>query len=125
MKRIVICILALGMALSLACGKTDGSLRDAIAGKTFVWEKEGFGGDFTITLNEDGTYRYCEGYLSSYIGFGTWTVENGAVILTEQGGQDAVYCFAVKDGALVCRKDGSDRFLYTDVTDGDRFLPTE
>ena len=69
-KRIVICILVLGMALSLACGKTDGSLRDSVAGKTFVWEKEGFGGDFTITLNADGTYQYYEGYLSSYIGFG-------------------------------------------------------
>ena len=125
MKRIVICILALGMALSLACGKTDGSLRDAIAGKTFVWEKEGFGGDFTITLNADGTYQYYEGFLSSYIGFGTWTVENGAVILTEQGGQDSVYCFAVKDGALIYESDDSDRFLYTDVTDGDRFLPAD
>ena len=125
MKRIVICILVLGMALSLACGKTDGSLRDAIAGKTFVWEKEGFGGDFTITLNADGSYQYYEGYLSSYIGFGNWTVKDGTVVLTEQGGQDAVYRFAVQDGALVYLADGSDRFLYTDVTDGDRFLPTE
>ena len=123
MKRIVICILALGMALSLACGKTDGSLRDAIAGKTFVWDKEGFGGDFTITLNADGTYQYYEGFLSSYIGLGTWTIENGTVILTEQGGQDSVYCFAVKDGALVYIADGSDNFLYVKTADGDRFLP--
>ena len=123
MKRIVICILALGMALSLACGNTDGVLRDSVAGKTFIWEKEGIGGDFTITLNADGTYQFYEGYLSSYIGFGNWTVENGAVILTEKGGQDSVYRFAVQDGALVYLADSSDGFLYTDVTDGDRFLP--
>ena len=124
-KRIVICVLTLGMALSLACGKTDGDLRDAIAGKTFVWEKEGFGGDFTITLNADGTYQYYEGFLSSYIGLGTWTVENGTVVLTEQGGQDSVYRFAVKDGALIYESDDSDGFLYVDVTDGDRFLPAD
>ena len=125
MKRIVICILALVMALSLACGKTDGDLRDAIAGKTFVWEKEGCGGDFTITLNADGTYQYYEGFLSSYIGFGTWTIENDMVILTEQGGQNSVYRFAMKDGALVYIADGSDNFLYVKASDGDRFLPAD
>lgn len=123
MNRIIICILALCMAFSLACGKTDGALRDALAGKTYVWEKEGCGGEFTIALNADGTYQYYEGFLSSYIGLGEWTVEDGAVILTEQGGQDSVYRFAVKDGALVYLADGSDGFLYVDVMDGDRFAP--
>ena len=125
MKRIVICILALGLLTGIACKKTDGSLSTTIAGKTFVWEKEGFGGDFTITLNADGTYQYYEGFLSSYIGMGTWTVKDGTVILTEQGGQTSVYRFAVKDGALVYIADGSDNFLYVKTTDGDRFLPED
>lgn len=124
MKRIIICILALGMLAGLACAKkTDDALRETVAGKTFVRENGGFGGDFTITLREDGSYEYYEGYLSSYIGMGTWTVEDGALILTEQGGYDAVFRFTVQDGALVYRADGSDRFIYIEAQDGDRFLP--
>ena len=124
-KRIVICVLAFGLLAGAACKKNDANVRDMLAGKTFVWEKEGCGGDFTITLNADGSYQYYEGFLSSYIGLGTWTIENDMVILTEQGGQDSVYRFAIKDGALVYLADGSDNFLYVKASDGDRFLPEE
>ena len=124
MKRIIICILALGMLAGLACAKkTDDALRETVAGKTFVRENGGFGGDFTITLREDGSYEYYEGYLSSYIGMGTWTVEDGMLILTEQGGYDFVYRFTVQDGALVYRTAGSSAFIYVKAAEGDRFLP--
>ena len=124
MKRIVICILALGMLAGFACAKkTDDALRKTVAGKTFVRENGGFGGDFTITLREDGSYEYYEGFLSSYIGMGTWTVEDGMLILTEQGGYDFVYRFTVQDGALVYRTAGSSAFIYVKAADGDRFLP--
>ena len=124
MKRIVICILALGMLAGFACAKkTDDALRKKVAGKTFVRENGGFGGDFTITLREDGSYEYYEGFLSSYIGMGTWTVEDGMLILTEQGGYDFVYRFTVQDGALVYRNAGSSAFIYVKAADGDRFLP--
>ncbi len=124
MKRIVICILALGMLAGFACTKkTDDALRKTVAGKTFVRENGGFGGDFTITLREDGSYEYYEGFLSSYIGMGTWTVEDGMLILTEQGGYDFVYRFTVQDGALVYRTEGSSAFIYVKAADGDRFLP--
>ena len=124
MKRIIICILALGMLAGLACAKkTDDALRKTVAGNTFVRENGGFGGDFTITLREDGSYEYYEGFLSSYIGMGTWTVEDGMLILTEQGGYDFVYRFTVQDGALVYRTAGSSAFIYVKAADGDRFLP--
>ena len=124
MKRIVICILALGMLAGFACAKkTDDALRKTVAGKTFVRENGGFGGDFTITLREDGSYEYYEGFLSSYIGMGTWTVEDGVLILTEQGGYDFVYRFTVQDGALVYRAVGSSAFIYVKAADGDLFLP--
>ena len=124
MKRIVICILALGMLAGFACAKkTDDALRKTVAGKTFVRENGGFGGDFTITLREDGSYEYYEGFLSSYIGMGTWTVEDGMLILTEQGGYDFVYRFTVQDGALVYRTAGSSAFIYVKAAEGDRFLP--
>ncbi len=124
MKRIVICILALGMLAGFACTKkTDDALRKTVAGNTFVRENGGFGGDFTITLREDGSYEYYEGFLSSYIGMGTWTIEDGVLILTEQGGYDFVYRFTVQDGALVYRTEGSSAFIYVKAADGDRFLP--
>ncbi|GEM_PF-1315742 len=89
---------------------------------TFVWEKEGIGGDFTITLKKDGTFTYYEGYLSSFIGEGTWADNNGVIILSEQKGYDTVnYRFKAEKHALVFIKEGSGEFLFCDVADGDRF----
>ena len=39
----------------------------ALIAGSYRYEKEGFGGDFVITLKADGTYTFYEGYLSSYI----------------------------------------------------------
>ena len=91
-------------------------------GRSFVWEKEGFGGDFVITLNADGTYTYYEGGLSSYIGTGAWTVNNSVLTMTEATGYQKIFYFNVKTNELVYIADGSDRFLYVNVEDGDRFI---
>ena len=123
MKSVFIVLLMVMALLLSACSGQD--ISAAVSGKTFTWEKEGFGGDFTITLNEDGSYRYYEGFLSSYIGSGDWSVKNDTVVMTEKGGYDAVFRFSVKDGDLIYRSDGSDRFIYTAVEDGDRFRQTD
>ncbi len=123
MKRVFIVLLTVMALLLSACSGQD--ISAAVSGKTFTWEKEGFGGDFTITLNEDGSYRYYEGFLSSYLGSGDWSVKNDTVVMTEKGGYDAVFRFSVKDGDLIYRSDGSDRFIYTAVEDGDRFRQTD
>ncbi len=95
-----------------------------LAGKTFCYEKEGFGGDFTITLHDDGTMSYYEGGLSSYIGMGTWTLEDGIVIIT-----DEVYPFTnrflVEDGKLVFQEADSTNFMYLQLPDGARFFALE
>ena len=91
-------------------------------GRTFVWEKEGFGGDFTITLNEDGTYEYYAGYLSSYIGQGNWTVTGNELTMTETSGYDLTFQFTVKENELVYIAEGSSKFAYVTVEDGDRFI---
>ena len=52
-------------AIKAAEQSIDSSL---IANKLFIYEKEGFGGDFYITFNEDGTFMYSPGVLSSYLG---------------------------------------------------------
>ena len=93
--------------------------------RVFVWEKEGFGGDFTIQLNDDGTYMYYVGALSSYIGSGRWSLQEGKVVLTETSGYDNVFYFAVKGDDLVFIRDGSSEFMYVTVEDGDRFILTD
>ena len=138
MKRIFAFIFAFGMIFSMAsCAKaasteetgtaadTNAAVKTDISGKTFVWEKEGAGGDFTITLNSDGTYEYYEGYFSSYIGMGNWELENNILTMTESSGYDFVFRFSVEDGNLRYNADGSDQFMYAQVADGDRFLPGE
>ena len=101
--------------------KQDALRTQMVGGNTYVWEKEGFGGDFTITLNEDGTYEYYVGYLSSYIGCGNWTVEGSELTMTETTGFDWVYHFTVEDDTLVFVSEGSSEFTYVKVEDGDRF----
>ena len=121
------CLCFLVSCASGAGVPSDEVLTESVAGKTFVWEKEGFGGDFTITLDKDGRYEFYEGFLSSYIGSGNWTVEGGVLTMTEdpENGYPLVFRFTVRDGGLLFVADGSDRFIYTEVEDGDRFLPRE
>ena len=122
MKRLTCIILVLGIMLILtSCKENDAAVSDKISGRTYVWEKEGFGGDFTITLNKDGTYEYYEGVLSSYIGSGDWSVKDGVLTLTEKSGYDFVFRFKVKDGELVFVSEGSSQFMYVTVEDGDVF----
>ncbi len=92
-----------------------------LAGKVFVYEKEGFGGKFTVSLHADGTFGYYEGPLSSHIGRGTWAVEGDVLILHEDT-FDWKFCFRVQDGALQFLREGSNQFMYIKVTDGARFL---
>ena len=92
-----------------------------IAG-TYRYEGEGFGGDFTITLNPDGTYTFYEGPLSSYIGGGTWYVYYRTVYMTETNGYDLQFMFDLQDDALAYYAVGSDAFPYAEVSDGERFV---
>ena len=123
MKKIAVFIVLFAVLFLAACaGKGSGY---DVAGKTFVWEKEGFGGDFTIMLGEDGNYQYYVGFLSSYIGMGEWTVEDGILTLNESSGYDNTFRFYVKDGEIVFIKEGSSEFMYVTVEDGDRFTVME
>ena len=91
---------------------------------TYRYEGEGLGGDFTITLNEDGTYSFYEGPLSSYLGKGVWNTWDNAVYMTEdaENGYDLKFIFGVEDEALRYMAMNSDEFLYVKVSDGERFV---
>ena len=128
-RRIVVyCLFATLLIVSILSGcankpHTDGS--SSMNGNQYVWEKKGFGGDFIITLNDDRTYQYYAGFLSSYIGMGTWINDNGIIVMSEDKefcGNDNVFRFKLTEEGLIYIADGSSKFMYVDVADGDRFL---
>ena len=130
MKKILLLFCIFCLCLSLfACKEGEGG---EITSKTvvgnYIWEKEGFGGPFNIYLKKDGTCNYYVGYLSSYFGTGTWSLEAGIVTIVEtkeSSGFDHVFHFRAEKDALVFIGEGSDQFMYTVVNDGDKFLRSE
>lgn len=101
----------------------SGDNRDDIAGKTYLYDGEGFGGSFTITLYEDGTFTYYEGMLSSYIGTGTFMLDGDTVIMTDNGhgGYGLVNRFRRDGDDLIFVEQDSDNFIYVKVKDGEKF----
>lgn len=94
----------------------------------YVYEKPGFGSDFFIKLNRDGTFTYREGSLSSYFGHGTWTLTDNILAMTDKpvaSPDHAFYNeFRVEEDALVWLAKNSTGFLHRNISleDGGRFL---
>ncbi len=103
---------------------TDGRTDGMAAGKTYTYEGEGFGGDFVIQINEDGFFSYYEGLLSSYLGAGTWTLEDDILVLSDNAemGHPFVNYFRLDGKDLVFLAENSSNFIYVKVKDGERFL---
>ena len=101
----------------------SGDKGDDVAGKTYLYEKEGIMGSFTITLYEDGTFTYYEGMASSYIGTGTFMLDVDSVIMTDDGhgGYGLVNHFRHDGDDLVFVEQDSDNFIYVKVKDGEKF----
>lgn len=135
-KAALILALILSLSLLTACGQKEKTYTaEDVAGKSYVYEKEGCGGVFTISLFEDGTFQYYEGMLSSYIGMGTWTLEEHNVLcmkdhemgrISDDFSTIEMYVrtnyFRVEEDCLVWLAENSDNFLYVDVEDGNRFF---
>jgi len=90
--------------------------------RLYMYEKEGFGGNFIIKLSGDGVAMYYEGGLSSYIGLGTWKQEGDFVTVTVE---QKPYRFCLEENALVFIAEGSSSFTYVEVADGERFILQE
>ncbi len=98
--------------------------RTRIAGN-YRYEGGGFGGDFDITLNADGTYTFYEGFLSSYLGGGEWIEYRNAIDMTELNGLDLHFTFGYEGDTIVYLALGSDAFPYVQVPDMGRFVRTD
>lgn len=97
-------------------------------GKPLVYEKDGFFDDFGIRIDSGGTFTYSEGLLSSYVGCGFWELNGDVLILREVSDPRDVTSevrrvnrFKVSDSGLVFLAEGSDNFIYIDVSDGEHF----
>ena len=111
----MICIVLILLLAGCGNGK---DYSDRVIGKTFVYEKEGFFGDFKIDIRNDGSFVYYEGMASSYIGVGTWAIEQNTITLTDELFTNI---FEIEKGKLIWRAEGSDNFTYVEVKDGEAF----
>ncbi len=100
--------------------------KQAIIAGDYRYEGEGFGGDFILTLNADGTYTYSEGPLSSEVGAGSWDVYDNVVYLTDENEEsDRDFQFGIEENALVYLAGGSAPFTHIKVQDSERFRRRE
>ena len=113
---LVLIILTIGFIFINNNTKTNST---ANKDKTYTYEKEGFGGDFTITIRTDGTSSFYEGYLSSYMGEGTWKIEDNILIIS-----DSMFTnkFKMYDNKIEFIEEGSSNFPYIKVQDGENFI---
>ena len=103
-RRLVSALLLLFVLMAAGCsGQPAAVSAGDLADQVYIYEKEGFGGNFAITLNSDGSMYYSVGLLSSYLGIGTWELDGDTVTLTTDDG-NFVHHFAVEDGALCTRQ---------------------
>lgn len=130
----LICVL-LVVAVAVGCTFTGASDEPPVMkashfdepASVYVYEKAGFGSNFFIKINSDGTFTYSEGSLSSYFGAGTWTLADGILSLTDNPTTSMAFYneFRVEEDALVWLAENSTGFLYREyvpLADGGRFL---
>ena len=114
----------------IGCSNSKEITKDEIADKVYVYEGEGAGSEFYIMLRSDGTFQYYEGMLSSYIGMGTWEIDEDNIICMNDNmthkidGTEFVRTnyFLSIGNELTWIADGSDNFLYVKVEDGEKFF---
>ena len=113
------------MLLLIGCGSGKNHTDDVI-GKAFVYENEGFYGDFVINIKNDGTFTYYEGMASSYFGIGEWKIDGNTIVLANEvptlnGTRTITNIFEIGNGQLTWKAEGSDNFTYVEVKDGEAF----
>ena len=132
MKRSYLCAIAILIlsAILVSCQPSLANSPEDVCGLYARPNANGFDA-FTITLNPDGTYQYFETMISSHLGFGSYTVEDGIVTLVDSqipgvnGSLTHTYQFKYADGKLIFLAEESDSFMYINLPDGAEFEPRE
>lgn len=81
--------------------------------------------NFTISFLPDGTYTWYESPISSFIGTGTYSIEDGILTMTDNAeitGIERVNRFKVSENSLLFVSEGSDNFNMVKLADGEEFV---
>ncbi|MBQ8624412.1 MAG: hypothetical protein IJ424_08640 [Oscillospiraceae bacterium] len=117
MRKLIAIILTAVLALALsACASSEPKLR------AYVYETEE---DElmppTVTLLEDNRFMFVFSPISSYIGFGTYAINEDVLTLTTDDGE-YVYIFEIANGKLVFNaEDSSEMTWFAEIPDGAEF----
>lgn len=126
MKKIITLIICMALALlSTGCGQNaEASLKPGIY--TLQDASQDVPGDFTISIYDDGTFQCYETPISSYIGMGHYSIENGVVTLKEDlpGCTGDINYYQIEDGKLAFIYDGSANYHFVPLEDGALFVWT-
>ncbi len=81
--------------------------------------------DFYISFSPDGTYTWYETPISSFIGSGTYSINDGVITMTddaEMTGTERVNKFTISGESIYYAAEGSDNFHLVTLADQDRFV---
>ncbi|MBO4909772.1 MAG: peptidoglycan DD-metalloendopeptidase family protein [Lachnospiraceae bacterium] len=81
--------------------------------------------NFSISFLPDGTYTWYESPISSFIGTGTYSIEEGILTMTddaEMTGTERLNRFKVSENSLLFVSEGSDNFNMVKLADGEEFV---
>ncbi len=125
MTKIILLIILAVLTLS-GCGKNEASTPDEKAEGMYMWVGEDeFKNTASVTLKEDGTFMMCFSPLSSYIGQGEYTEENGRLVLNTDDG-NFTYAFDVTEDGIMFDGGSSSEFKwFSELSNGDVLIPVE
>lgn len=129
MKRYFAILSSLMLFVLFITGCTEQESEKSVAGKIYTYSGEAFSEiesdySFTITINDDRTYSYCESLLSSYIGTGEWSVSDDVLTLSDDTGVEIINYFLIDGDDLIFIEENSTNFIYVKVKEGERFYST-
>lgn len=124
---VLLCILTLFVLSGIGCAEKESE--SSVSGKKYIYSGEHLSGfendnDFTITINDDGTYSYNESSISSYIGHGKWSVSDDLLTLSDDTGVEIINYFIIDGEDIVFTEENSTNFIYVKVKDKERFYGT-
>ena len=75
--------------------------------------------NYIITLNESGTYSYCESLALSSATEGTWKISDGKLVLVDDFGTNY---FHIEEEKITFISEDSDNFEHVNVKNGEEFI---